>query len=245
MKVNSHVAAVEVAPPNNTLVSLKNTARKEAHHKAPSTLESDVYYGAGPNEAPSTYERPFYIGESIEQIETIEQTMDRLFEASSELYLNGDMFNAADAMAAEYASFMSGLSKSHPQLAEKEWGFSVDANSEITVTGSLNEQERKWLTEQLNDNEILVNTANAVKDNFLKYTALERGPNGEGSSKYWGKYDVTNENFSDIINMRLLIEQGQEIGPKTVQIGHTLTPFNFVQSMGEQLKNNAHVTYAV
>ncbi|TQF67596.1 hypothetical protein [Pseudoalteromonas luteoviolacea] len=244
MKVNANPSALGTAPADNTQVKLAKSGSETALSNTLSTLEPDVYHGSSGNEEPATYERPFNIGESVKQIETVEETMDRIFEASSELYLEGAMYNAAESMTAEYDNFMSDLSKSNPDLAAKDWGFSVDANGEIAVSGQLSDEEAELLTAKLNSNEDLVRYANEIKDNFLKFTALERGPEGQGTSKYWGKYDVTNENFGDIINMRELVEQGRYRDSGNVITGNQLNSYNFVENMGEQLKSNAQVTYA-
>ncbi|WP_440056158.1 hypothetical protein ACSLBF_08405 [Pseudoalteromonas sp. T1lg65] len=244
MKVNTNQVVLGASPADNSPAQITKSGSEAALSKTLSTLEPDVYHGTSTKEPPVTYERPFNIGESVQQVETVEQTMDRVFEASSELYMGGNMFRAADAMTAEYDNFMSELSKTNPELAAKNWGFSVDPDGKIAVSGQLSEKEAQLLTDKLNGNEELVQYANDVKESFLKYTALERGPEGNGTSKYWGKYDVNNDNFGDVINMRAVIELGRNQDPENIKTGDHLHTYNFVEGMAAQLQSNAEVKYS-
>lgn len=222
---------------------------KNGDERAPDTIQNtlaaDHYLGAISNSTTATYTRPLHISEPVKQFETVEKSLQRMLEASSELYMQGKMFKAADKMAAEYDAVIAELKQSHPALADKNWGFSVDADGQIAVSGQLNQQDTELLTAMLNRNEKLVKYANEVKDNFLNYTAQERGSDGEGSSQYWGKYDITNNNFSDSIDFRSLIVNSRHSDPLNTVMGTQLQVDTFVSHISEQLQNKAEVKYPV
>ncbi|CAM4230371.1 hypothetical protein [Pseudoalteromonas byunsanensis] len=207
-------------------------------------LAADTYHGAKEQIPDPTYSRPIVLEQAQQLIEEPEQTSARLNEAYHQLYFNGDMYKAADELAGEYNQFMSELASSNPQLAQKDWAFSVDEEGAIKVSGQLSADEVSYLEDKLNENEKLVQLANDVKDNFLKYTELERGPSEQGTSQYWGKYDVSNENFAEIIDMRSLMKEQIKEDEVSVRIGNNLNMFGFIDNMSEQLSGKAQATYA-
>ncbi len=166
-----------------------------------------------------------------------------MLEASRELYMQGKMFKAADRMAAEYDDVLSELKQSQPDLADKNWSFSVDANGQLAVSGQLNQQETEFLSTLLNRNEKLVKYANEVKDNFLQYTAQERSAEAKGSGQYWGQYDITKNNFADMIDFRSLLADSRNADPLNKVMGTQLRADKFVDQMSDQLKHKAEVKY--
>ncbi|WP_046003634.1 hypothetical protein [Pseudoalteromonas rubra] len=207
------------------------------------TLAPDVYHRSGEQDQTPTYNRPIVIGEGRVIVETAEETIKRTLDAESQLYLGGDMFHAADKMAEHYDEFMGMLEQTDPQLAKKNWGFSVDEQGLLKVSGDLSEDEIATLEEKLNSNDALVKYANEVKEAFLKYTDMERGP-GIPSSKGWCKYDVSNENFADIIDMKSLMEERGGKRGQMPNFGEKLSLLDFVDNMGEQLKSKAVVAFS-
>ncbi|MCF2908420.1 hypothetical protein L1285_08800 [Pseudoalteromonas sp. DL2-H2.2] len=206
------------------------------------SLAPDVYHRSGEQDQTPTYSRPVVIGEGRTVVETAEETIHRILDAESQLYLGGDMFHAADKMAEHYDDFMGMLELTDPQLANKNWRFSVDEQGLMKVSGDLSEDEITTLETKLNNNQELVKYANEVKEAFLKYTEMERGP-GIPSSKGWGKYDVSNENFADIIDMKTLMEERGGKRGQMPNFGEKISLFDFVENMGEQLKSKAEVAF--
>ncbi|MCF6435390.1 hypothetical protein [Pseudoalteromonas sp. MMG022] len=207
-------------------------------------LAADTYHGSKEQIPDATCSRPIVLGEAQDLIEEPEQTSARLNEAYYQLYFNGDMYKAADELAGEYNQFMSELTSSDPQLAQKDWAFSVDKEGAIKVSGQLSADQISYLEDKLNANEKFVQLANDVKDNFLKYTELERGPSEQGTSEYWGKYDVNNENFSQIIDMRALVKEQSTEDDVSARIGYNLNMFGFIDNISSQLRTKAQATYA-
>ncbi|MCF2908421.1 hypothetical protein L1285_08805 [Pseudoalteromonas sp. DL2-H2.2] len=206
------------------------------------TLAPDVYHRSGEQDQTPTYSRPVVIGEGQVLLETAEETLKRVGEAHSQLYAGSDMFHAANKMVEHYDDFMGMLELTDPMLAEKNWRFSVDEQGLMKVSGDLSEDEITTLETKLNNNQELVKYANEVKEAFLKYTEMERGPSG--TSSYWGKYDVNEENFADIIDMKSLMEERVESKAYKVTAGINLSVLDFVDNVAEQLKSKAEVAFA-
>lgn len=207
------------------------------------TFATDNYHGAISNNSTVTYPRPLQMSEPSKQLDTVEKSIQSMLEASRELYMQGKMFKAADRMAAEYDDVLSEIKQSQPELADKNWGFSVDANGKLAVSGQLNQQETEFLSTLLNRNEKLVKYANEVKDNFLQYTAQERSSEAKGSGQYWGQYDITHNNFAGMIDFRSLLADSRNTDPLNKVMGTQLTADKFVDQMSDQLKHKAEVKY--
>ncbi|MBQ4861543.1 hypothetical protein J8L98_07555 [Pseudoalteromonas sp. MMG013] len=236
---------------NTAAIPIVNTLTADSKARLVNDVESnkplpiaDVYHKENDQQPPSTYRRPVIVGKAQTLIEEPEQTSARLNEAYSQLYFNGDMFKAADKLADQYNQFMHELASDAPQLAEKDWGFSVNESGAIAVSGQLSEDEVSYLEEKLNANKTLVQFANEVKDSFLKFTELERGPSKNATSQYWGKYDVNEKNFSDLVDMRSLMEEQKSFEQSNYSIGENLNLFGFIDNMGAQLSAKAQATYA-
>ncbi|WP_125779513.1 hypothetical protein [Pseudoalteromonas rubra] len=238
MKVDTSALAQPQVQPSGPA-----TPKTPPKEMAYATLAPDVYHRSGEQDQTPTYSKPVVIGEGRTIVETAEETIKRTLDAESQLYLGGDMFHAADKMAEHYDEFMGMLEQTDPQLVKKNWGFSVDDQGLLTVSGNLTQDEIATLEEKLNSNESLVNYANEVKEAFLKYTDMERGP-GLPTSKGWGKYDVNNQNFADIINMRSLMEERGGSRGQMPNFGEKLSLLDFVDNVAEQLKSKAEVAFA-
>jgi len=136
-----------------------------------------------------------------------------------------------------YQDFMLELRTTSPSLAQKDWGFSVDENDKLVVSGDITEDERIYLEEKLNENEELVRLAKDMPDILIKGMEYDRGNDGKG--QYWGKYDVTVENFKDIIDVKELLDA-------SATYISTILPFNpdYQDNLGAQLAWKAEIKYA-
>ncbi|MCE2596814.1 hypothetical protein K6Y31_18730 [Motilimonas cestriensis] len=207
------------------------------------TLTTDTYYKGKEQEPDPVYSRPMVITESKYTVAEMEERQRMRDIALGQLYLGGDMFHAADQMTNHYDEFMSKIEAENPKLADKNWGFSVNAEGAIEVTGKLADTEKRYLENILNEDTSFVWLAQGIKEDFLKYTEMERG-GPDGTSQYWGKYDVNEDNFGDIIDMRELIEVSRETNEATTLFGRNLNVFRFVGNFGSQLGINADVKHA-
>ncbi|MCE0555551.1 hypothetical protein [Motilimonas sp. E26] len=236
--------------PNNLMATiLSNTNHNKVQESSTPlsqdtlpTLSADTYHKGKDQEPDPVYSRPMVITESKYTIAEIEERQRMRVIAIGQLYLGGDMFHAADQMADYYDEFMSKIEAENPKLADKKWGFSVNTEGAIEVTGKLADTEKSYLENILNEDTSFVWLAQGIKENFLKYTEMERG-GPDGTSQYWGKYDVNKDNFGDMIDMRELIEVSRETNETTSLFGHNLNVFRFVGNLGSQLGINAEVKY--
>jgi hypothetical protein len=86
-----------------------------------------------------------------------------------------------------------------PELLKKDWGFSVSNGQLVILAGSdpLSDEELATLKLALAE---LTATANAVADTTTRMIELERGTNGVSNGI--GRFDVSTQNFADIVDLR-------------------------------------------
>ena len=99
---------------------------------------------------------------------------DRFAKVSKTLYF-GELPSLFRDMQSHYQDFMSELEKSDPQLAQQEWGFSVEQSGQLVVNGSISDEDKTYLVEKLNENIELVQLAKQVPDVLMKGMAYDRG----------------------------------------------------------------------
>ena len=104
--------------------------------------------------------------------------------------------------------YENALAKLSPELAAKDWGFSIRNEQLVIVAGddSLSDQEIATLRKALSDVEV---PAQKLAADVVRYLELDRGT--DGVSKRLGRFDVSQENFDEIIDMReLLLSHGED-----------------------------------
>lgn len=86
-----------------------------------------------------------------------------------------------------------------PELLEKDWGFSVANGQLVVLKGSdpLSDGELATLKHALAE---LAPAANAVAETTIRMLALDRGT--DGVSNGIGRFDVSAQNFADIVDLR-------------------------------------------
>jgi hypothetical protein len=192
------------------------------------TLTDDIYTKA--EHIPSvTYDRPL-------EITTVLADDPELLDKMTNTIDFGELPARVKQIQPIYQDFMLELRTNSPSLAQKDWGFSVDENDKLVVSGDITEDERIYLEDKLNENEDLVRLAKEVPDILIKGMEYDRGNDGKG--QYWGKYDVTVENFKDIIDVKELLDASYF----TKKYPH----FNpdYQDNLGAQLAWRAEVKYA-
>lgn len=206
-------------------------------------LAQDSYQKGEESEPDLTYGRPIPVIENTRVLtaDEYETALSNTMAAYNKFFDAGGLYSSADEMSKYYDMFMSELKQEHPDLAEKDWGFSVNSDGALEVSGNVTDDEKAYLEERLNNYTIFVNLAQDIKNGFLDYAQIENGtPNGV--TKEWGDYDVTNENFSSIIDLRQLMEgekvkgyiKGYGAGPSEY-----LLSWDFFGNIGQQLDAKA------
>jgi hypothetical protein len=127
-------------------------------------------------------------------------------EAANEmraLWLGG--FGAS--MAAMRYGYEDAMSTLPPELAAKDWGFSIRDDELVIVAGDdpLSAQEIATLQKALSNLEV---PARQLAADVVRYLELDRGT--DGVSTRLGRFDVSQKNFDQIIDMReLLLSHGE------------------------------------
>lgn len=97
------------------------------------------------------------------------------------------------------------------ELKDKDWGFSV-SDGTLTLwedTDKLSESERETIKSAFSDFSIEY-LSNKVADTLVAALKAERGP--QKTTQGIGKYDLTEENFGEIIDLRAYLESHTEGG---------------------------------
>ena len=166
---------------------------------------------------------------------------DRFAKVSQTLYF-GELPSLFRDMQSHYQDFMSELEKSDPQLAQQEWGFSVDESGQLVVTGSISDEDKAYLEEKLNENTELVLLAKQVPDVLMKGMAYDRGADGKANA--WGKYDVNTENLKDVLDFREVLESTYTERDDISYFKGNFNTFEFAENVASQLKRNAEVKFS-
>jgi hypothetical protein len=166
---------------------------------APVANPSAVYHGSNPG---GTEELPTY--DSLEVWAFDQAAWEKADKEMRDLYSGGGFSDPLGEMRYGYEDAMATLS---PELVAKDWGFSIKNDKLVIVAGDdpLSEQEVATLQKALSNLEPLAQT---LATNVIRYLELDRGT--DGVSKRLGRFDVSQANFDQIIDMReLLLSHGE------------------------------------
>ncbi|GHB55562.1 hypothetical protein GCM10008107_00330 [Psychrosphaera saromensis] len=217
---------------SNSLTSKSSTSNlNDAVSKVQSQTLTDDIYTKAEHIPKVTYDRPL-------EFTTVLADDPELLDKMTNTISHGELPARVKQIQPIYQDFMLELRTNSPTLAQKDWGFSVDENDKLVVSGDITEDERIYLEEKLNENEDLVRLAKDIPDILIKGMEYDRGNDGKG--QYYGKYDVTVENFKDIIDVKELLDAS------ATYISTGLLHFNpdYQDNLGAQLAWRAEVKYA-
>jgi hypothetical protein len=180
----------------------------------------------------STYDRPLSI--------TTHKSESELLDKMTNIISFGELPSKLNQLRPKYENFMNEIEASSPSLAKKEWGFSVDNNDKLVVSGNITEDEKNYLESKLNADEDIVNLVKELPDILIKGQEYDRGYDGKG--KYWGKYDVTQENFKDIVDIKGLLDSSY--GPNAKAFDDGFDVMSYQNDLRNQLASKAEAKYA-
>lgn len=120
-----------------------------------------------------------------------------------------------------FSDFQNKLSKDHPDLPQSGWGFSINADNELIIkSNSLDEKTINQLQTLLNRDDKIKSISSAIADTLVLGLDAIRGKD-QWSMKI-GRYDLTRENFADIIDFRKVVESPIKEAENFLQNGPTL-----------------------
>ncbi|RJE76574.1 hypothetical protein BGP78_11310 [Pseudoalteromonas sp. MSK9-3] len=174
------------------------------------------------------------------RFEAHRELIERVASSTSTLYLH-DTPAAANKVAEEYDKTSTDLYVQNPELQNKNWGFSIDGSGKLIATGHLNQADKQLVEEALNGNDKLVSAAKDFKNKFLEGLEIERG--SSGTSQYWGKYDVNEGNFAEIIDFKEMITQSRNNDKQREATGYLLNKREWTINIADQLKTSAEPSF--
>lgn len=113
-----------------------------------------------------------------------------------------------DALGRMRYGYENALAKLPPELAAKDWGFSIRNQQLVIVAGDdpLSDQEVATLKKALSELDV---AAQEFAASVVHYLELDRGT--DGVSKGLGRFDVSQNNFDKVIDLReLLLSHGED-----------------------------------
>ncbi|MFK3862464.1 hypothetical protein [Pseudoalteromonas rhizosphaerae] len=232
MQVNSQDTYPLLQPTSNSSVIEINTPvnSKEQLNSEMERLAKDIYHKGQFKEPDATYYKP--INKDANILRSIEEVMYDIGVATVHLYMpGGDVPKAVEKMLSPYDSVMAELRSEQPSLANKSWGIAINESGELTVTGSLNDDEKAIIAEKLNSNDELVTAVNDFKSNYLKYIKME--PRG------WGNYDVNESNFADVFDFREMLESSRSSEEFKATWDYETNWLKLNDNVSAQLRSNA------
>lgn len=122
-------------------------------------------------------------------------------------------FQLEQQMKPLYADFKSEVDDLHPELAKKGYGISVNEDGALMIVNNrnnLSEQEEQELNDVLNNFSgatALTAMANDFAESVIKTVELDRRPDGTGIRM--GKFDVSKENFHEIVDLVPAIKENE------------------------------------
>lgn len=157
-----------------------------------------------PSQTDDTAGLPTYDGSGMELWRIDSEAAEKADKEMWDLWTRG--FSAPlGGMRYGYEDAMSKLSA---ELVAKDWGFSIRNDALVIVAGDdpLSDEEIATLHAALSDLEV---PAQQLAKDVVRYLELDRGT--DGVSKRLGRFDVSQENFDQIIDMReLLLSHGED-----------------------------------
>lgn len=112
--------------------------------------------------------------------------------------------NALGTLRASFEEFQSTLSTVYPDLADKKYGFTIEADGSLKVldtAGQLSSLDIQRLTDLLNDSSELKSAASAFRDASIDMVDAD----SPWSGSYLGRYNLTQENFAKSIDLAALV----------------------------------------
>ncbi|KAE9648702.1 hypothetical protein EJA70_00110 [Pseudomonas sp. PB103] len=111
--------------------------------------------------------------------------------------------NAFESLKMAFEEFKSALSDTFPDLANKKFGFTVEADGSLKALNpdsELSASDMDQLNALLNASGALKTAANSYRDTSIELVAADAGWGGS----HLGKYNLTKENFANTIDLAAL-----------------------------------------
>ncbi|QXI53573.1 hypothetical protein [Pseudomonas alvandae] len=126
--------------------------------------------------------------------------------------------SAKNTLRSAFETFQSMLSATHPDLAGKKYGFTVEADGRLKVlntAGQLSSADTQRLTDLLNESTDLKAAAVAFRDASIDMVDAD----SPWSGSYLGRYNLTQENFASTIDLAPMLKRAGSVPPQEFSDG--------------------------
>jgi hypothetical protein len=219
--------------PVNEGITSDNTTSEKFNQQQKQSFAADIYHkDEHTPKNQSTYDRPLSI--------TAHKSESELLDKMTNTISFGELPKKLSQLRPKYENFLNELEVSSPSLAQKNWGFSINSDDKLVVFGDITEDEKSYLEGKLNADKDIVSLVKELPNILMKGQEYDRGYDGKG--KYWGKYDVTQDNFKDIIDVKALLDSSY--GPNAKAFDDGFDIFSYQDNLRSQLASKAEIKYA-
>ncbi len=134
---------------------------------------------------------------------------------------------------------LEAINQQAPGLKDKHWDFSVDEAGDIVLkdTEELTEEEQSLIIDTLTKYGVNTNAADYA-DDMIFITEMDRSE--FGVSNNIGQYNITRENFSEIIDMKQLYEDSNTVDRE--HSGHPML-VKFAMQLGAKAESTYKIVY--
>ncbi|QIB05864.1 hypothetical protein GZ982_14435 [Pseudomonas fluorescens] len=126
--------------------------------------------------------------------------------------------SAKNSLKSSFETFQTTLSATHPDLAGKKYGFTVEADGKLKVlntAGQLSSSDTQRLTDLLNESTDLKAAAVAFRDASIDMVDAD----SPWSGSYLGRYNLTKENFANTIDLAPMLKRPGSVPPQEFSDG--------------------------
>ncbi|MCD9118065.1 MULTISPECIES: hypothetical protein [Pseudomonas] len=126
--------------------------------------------------------------------------------------------SAKNTLKSSFETFQTTLSATHPDLAGKKYGFTVEADGKLKVlntAGQLSSSDTQRLTDLLNESTDLKAAAVAFRDASIDMVDAD----SPWSGSYLGRYNLTKENFANTIDLAPMLKRPGSVPPQEFSDG--------------------------
>lgn len=189
------------------------------------------------------------IAEMYRYISSLGRTETRSERWQREAEVFDILYRQMPAIAADMRrsldQFIEKSSKEAPDLVNSNWGFSINSDGNLSVIGKLNKNDKTNLNRLLNESGELQKLSRDFSGLLIKTLELDRGPAKRSSTI--GKFDLTAENFSEIIDLKNYLDSPFQGGSTSYLADKndvkSLYLNQSILNLGEQLASKAEIKY--
>lgn len=130
------------------------------------------------------------------------------------------------------------IAEERPNLMNKGWDFGINKSGglDLKYVDEISESDQQYLQDTI-DSYGIAEYSESFADDLIFIVEAERGVNGVSNNL--GRFDVTRDNFSELVDLRRTFETVSDLNKNTISD----MKYNSVEVFAEQISGRADPTY--